>query len=65
MPTHLKPQLNCRAKVLKNVYEDIRRNNIVVVNDIQYDFYAKGSHRYWVFYNGNNYFFNQKELELA
>ena len=61
----MKPQINQNAKVKKNVYPELIKGMIVTVNDIQYDFYARGSHRYWVHYGNNNYYFNQKEIEAA
>lgn len=63
--TKLKPEINKNVRIKKTVYPELTAGMIATVNDIQYDFYGKGSHRFWVNYGENNYYFTQKEIEAV
>jgi hypothetical protein len=63
--TKLNPEINKNVRIKKNVYSDLPKGTIATLNEIQRDFYARGSHRYWVSYGDNNYYFNQKEIEAV
>jgi len=63
--TKLLPEVNKNVRITKNVYPDLPKGTIATLNDIQRDFYARGSHRYWVNYGESNYYFSQKEIEAA